>query len=234
MLFTTYDRPENGPVGTGETNMLDELTKEKIRKSPTFLKDLDNPSEELMLYAVGNAWNNLKYFKNPSSAVRRAALENKGWAIQYIEDPTAEEKLIAVRRDADAIGYIDSPDCQVQTEAVNSAWNAIRLIKAPCPEAKRLAIQKNEQAIGYITDYTEEELAGYLKENINIVKYIYDSIPMEELTRVLTEVFSGETPPDYIRDFMELRILDMDKIPFISSVGSKSTKQKLVDYVLGR
>ena len=42
--------------------MLDELTKEKIRKSPTFLKDVVDPDEDLMLYAVGNAWNNLKYF----------------------------------------------------------------------------------------------------------------------------------------------------------------------------
>ena len=214
--------------------MLDELIKEKIRKTPTFLKDLENPDEELMLYAVGNAWNNLKYFKHPSAKVRRVALENKGWAIQYIKDPTEAEKLIAVKRDADAIQYVDGPDCEIQIAAVNSAWNAIRLIKLPCPEAKRLAVQKNEQAIAYITDYSANDLAGYLKDNIKIVKYIYDSIELDELTRVLTEVFSGEPTADYIRDFMELRILDMDKIPFIDSVGSKSTKQKLVDYVLGR
>lgn len=214
--------------------MLEELTKEKIRKSPTFLKDEQNPDEELMLYAVGNAWNNLKYFKDPSAQVRRAALENKGWAIQYLKNPTEEEKLIAVGRDADAIQYIESPSCQVQMAAVDSAWNAIKLIKDPCAEAKRVAIQKNEQAIAYIKDYTPEEMAGYLKENINIIKYIYDSLDMNELTRVLTEVFAGETTMDYIRAFMELQILDIDKIPFIDGVGSKSTKEMLVDYVLGR
>lgn len=214
--------------------MLDEIIKERIRKSPVFLKDLENPEEELMLYAVGNAWNNLKYFKDPSDQVRRAALENKGWAIQYIKEPTREEQLIAVRRDADSIQYLTDPDCQIQTEAVRTSWNAIRQIKEPCHDAKLLAVKKNEQAIAYINDYTQEELAQFLKENIKIVKYIYDSLEMDDLTRILTEVFQGEPSKEYIRDFMELRILDMDKIPFIGSIGSKATKQKLVDYVLGR
>lgn len=214
--------------------MLDEQIKERIRKSPTWLRELDDPSEEIMLYAVGSAWNNLKYFKHPTGPVRRSALENKGWAIQYLKDPTKEEQLLAVERDADAIQYITDPDCQVQVRAVTTSWNAIRYIQDPCREARRLAIRKNEQAIAYIGDFSAQELEEYLRENLNILKYIYDSVEMDDLIRTLTDVFQGDPAAGYIRDFMELEILDLDKISFIGEVGSKSTRQKLVDYVLGR
>lgn len=214
--------------------MLDEQMKEQIRKKPTLLRELEDPSEELMLYAVGNAWNNLKYFKTPTPEVRRAALENKGWAIQYISEPSQDEQLLAVKRDADAIQYIDQPSCEVQVEAVKTSWNAVRYIDKPCREARRLAIIKNEQAIAYIGGFEEEELEEYLKLNLNILKYIYDSVEMDDLIRILSEVFQGDPSPDYIKDFMELEILDLDKIYFLGSVGSKATRQKLVDYVLGR
>lgn len=214
--------------------MLDEQTKEKIRKNPTWLRELESPSEDIMLYAVGNAWNNLKYFKEPTEAVRRAALENKGWAIQYIKEPTEEEQMLAVSRDADAIQYIAEPSCPVQVRAVETSWNAIRYVAMACPQARRLAVAGNEQAIAYIGDFSSEELEEYLRLNINILKYIYDSVAMDDLIRILTAVFQGDADPGYIRDFMELEILDLDKIAFIGEVGSKSTRQKLVDYVLGR
>ncbi len=214
--------------------MLDEITKEKIRKNPTWLRDLDSPDEALMLYAVGSAWNNLKYFKAPTPAVRRAALENKGWAIQYIADPSREEQLLAVARDADAIQYIEQPDCAVQVRAVTTSWNAIRYVAEPCPEARRLAVERNEQAIAYIGDISGAELEDYLRLNIRILKYIYDSVEMTDLIRILTAVFQGEASESYIRDFMELEILDLDKIRFIGEVGSKTTRQRLVDHELGR
>lgn len=214
--------------------MLDKQMKEQIRKKPTLLRELEDPSEELMLYAVASAWNNLKYFKQSTPEVRRAALENKGWAIQYISEPSQEEQLIAVRRDADAIQYIKDPDCEVQVEAVKTSWNAVRYIEKPCREARRQAIIKNEQAIAYIGGFEEDELEEYLKLNLNILKYIYDSVEMDDLIRILSEEFQGNPSKSYIKDFMELEILDLDKINFIGSVGSKATRQKLVDYVLGR
>lgn len=214
--------------------MLDEQVREKIRKTPTWLREVENPSEEMMMYAVGSAWNNLKYFKDTTPDVRRAALENKGWAIQYMKEPSQEEQLLAVRRDADAVQYISNPDCDVQIEAVTTSWNAIRYISNPCQAARALAIRKNEQAIAYIGDFTQEELEEYLKLNLNILKYIYDSVELDDLMRILTDVFQGDPPQSYMKDFMELEILDLDKIYFIGQVASKPTRQKLVDYVLGR
>lgn len=214
--------------------MLNDETREKVRKNPAFLKDLEDPDEELMLYAVRSAWNNLKYFKEPTPGVRMAALESKGWAIQFIKDPVQEEKLLAVKRDADALQYIQEADCEVQLTAVKNSWRAIRYIGDPCYEARILAVKKNEQAINYISGYSTEELNEYLKLNLNIVKYIYDDIDLEELAGVLAEVFSGDPDEKFIKDFMELEIIDMDKIPFVDQMGSKSARKKLADHVLGR
>lgn len=214
--------------------MLEERIKEQIRHNPAFLKELEAPDEELMLFAVNSAWNNLKYFREPTPGVRMAALNNKGWAIQYIRDPSQAEKLAAVERDADAIQYIPEADCAVQTAAVNNSWRAIRHIVKPCREARLLAVAQNEQAIVYISDYSQEDLAEYLKLNISIVKYLYDSLDLEELSTILREVFAGDPTEEYLRAYMELEILDVDKIAFIGEVGSKSVKKKLVDYWLGR
>ena len=41
-----------------------------------------------------------------------------------------------------------------------------------------------------------------------------------------------EISRDYIKDFLELEILEMDKINFIREYGSKNAKKYLVDYKL--
>jgi len=58
---------------------------------------------------------------------------------------------------------------------------------------------------------------------------------MDFLLEVLTGVFSRDDVTErYIRDFMELQVLDMNKVDFINEHGSKSAKMKLIDYVLSR
>ena len=70
---------------------------------------------------------------------------------------------------------------------------------------------------------------------MKIVKYIYDSLDVSMLYEVLEEKFmSEEVSESYIRDFMELQILDINKVNFIRDHGSRVTKQKLMDYVLSR
>ena len=164
-----------------------------------------------------------------------AAVKNKGWAIQYVSEQTEELQLAAVHRDFDSIQYIDEPSCTVQVEAVNTFWSALKYIKAPCKEAKLLAVSKSEQAITYVGDYTDEELREYLMANIKIIKYIYDSLEMDILNEILKAKFiRDDVPAEYIKDFMELQILDINKVNFIRDYGSRSTQQKLIDYVLGR
>lgn len=212
---------------------MDESLKKEIDQRPALLETLSGPDqEEANLYAVSRAWNNLKYIKNPSKEVREKALLQKGWAIQYISEPTLEEELLAVSQDADAINYIESPSCQVQVKAVKRAWNAIRYIKEPCREAALLAVAANEQAISYLTDLDEEALSSYLKVNLNILKYIYDSVDEDLLQGVLLDLFEGEPSERTVAQFMDLAVLDLDKMAFIARHGSKKSRQLVMDYVL--
>ena len=58
---------------------------------------------------------------------------------------------------------------------------------------------------------------------------------MDFIIETLKEVFEeGEVDPLYIENFMELKVLDIDKIKFINTYGSKETKKKLIRYVLKR
>lgn len=214
--------------------MLDEQLKNRIRNHPNELKDLVNPSEEVMIYAVEMAWNNLKYFPQAGSEVRKKALESKGWAIQFMANPTKAEQLLAVSRDADAIQYIKEPDCEVQLAAVTSSWRAIRYIQEPCLEASRLAVRQDEQAIAYLSNLGPEELPLFIKDNLKVLKYVYDSLEESDLEEILRSIFQGEPSAMSLAQFMDLAILDMDKLKFLDLEGSKTSRQLAMDYVLGR
>ena len=78
-----------------------------------------------------------------------------------------------------------------------------------------------------------DEIKLFIKANINVVKYIYESIDVDLVVEVLIEmVRKEEISRDYIKDFLELEILEMDKINFIREYGSKNAKKYLVDYKL--
>ena len=73
----------------------------------------------------------------------------------------------------------------------------------------------------------------FIKENINVVKYIYESIEPDLVVEVLIEKFREDDIDDkYMKNFLELEILEMDKINFVREYGSKKAKKALVDYKL--
>ena len=70
----------------------------------------------------------------------------------------------------------------------------------------------------------------FIKDNINVVKYIYESIDPELVVEVLIEKLNdGDMTREYMMDFLDLEILEMDKISFIKEYGDKETKKLLVD-----
>ena len=70
----------------------------------------------------------------------------------------------------------------------------------------------------------------FIKDNINVVKYIYESIDPELVVEVLIEKLNeGDMTRQYMMDFLDLEILEMDKISFIKEYGDKETKKLLVD-----
>ena len=182
---------------------------------------------------VKSAWNSLEYIKIKTPKVIEAAVRTKGWAIQFIEKPSEELQIIAVSRDYDAIKYIKDPSEKVQLKAIQTYYAAIKFINKPTLKAKIEAIKSNGEAINYMNNYDLDEIKLCIEANINVVKYIYESIDVDLVVEVLVNMVKKEDiSREYIRDFLELEILEMDKINFIREYGSKNAKKFLVDYKL--
>ena len=76
----------------------------------------------------------------------------------------------------------------------------------------------------------QEDINAALEAVEDIEKFINDESVEKD---VLKEKFSSESiDREYIVDFYNLEILDMDKIEFIKEWGNKNTKKLLVDYIL--
>lgn len=153
--------------------------------------------------------------------------------MQFIDKKTEELCVIAVSRDYDAIQYIENPSEDVQMRAVKQYWGAIKYIKNPSILVMREAVKREAEAINFINGYDYDDMKYFIYDNINSLKYIYESIDIDVVLDVLKEKFSSESiDREYIVDFYNLEILDMDKIEFIKEWGSKNTKKLLVDYIL--
>lgn len=215
------------------SNPSKEVQKEAIINNPLAIEFIEDLDEELGVLAVRSLWNSLKIIKNPTERVIKEAIKTKGWAIQFVENPTEEMKILAVKKDYDAIKYIKEISEAVSLEAINTYWGAIRYIDNASLNVKIAAITKNEEAINYISNYDLDELKILIGENINVVKYVYDSIEPELVVEVLIEKLKNEDiDSEYMNNFFKLEILEMDKINFIREYGNKKAKMLLVDYKL--
>ena len=136
-------------------------------------------------------------------------------------------------RDYDSIKYIEDPSEKVQLKAIQTYYAAIKFINKPTLKVKIEAVKSNGEAINYMNNYDLDEIKLFIEANINVVKYIYESIDVDLVVEVLVNMVKKEDiSREYIRDFLELEILEMDKINFIREYGSKNAKKFLVDYKL--
>ena len=95
------------------------------------------------------------------------------------------------------------------------------------------AIISNGEAINYISNYDLDDVKVFIYENINVVKYIYESIDVDMVVDIVKQKIKDENiEKKYIEDFLELEVLEMDKINFVREYGSKNAKKLLVDYKL--
>lgn len=209
-----------------------DVKKEAVINNALSIEYIENPEEEIQVLAVTALWNSIKYINNPTENTIKAALDSKGWAIQYINEPSKEQMIIAVEKDYDSIKYIKNPPIEVQLKAINNYWAAIKYINNPDLKVRRRAIELNPESIHYI-DFSVEELDIFIEDNINVLKYAYDSVDIDNVVEVLKRKFSlNEVSKEYVEDFMKIEILEMDKINFIKDYASKEVKKMLVDYEL--
>src|SRR5471030_15166 len=210
-----------------------EVQKQAIKNTPLSVKHIKNVDEEIGMICVKNLWNSLELINNPSEKIIQEAIKTKGWAIQFVKNPIEELQLLAVSKDYDSIKYIETPSENVQLAAIENYYAAIKFIKNPSLKSKIKAVISNGEAINYIFNYDLDDIKIFIHENIKVVKYIYESIDVELVVEVLKEKIKDDNiEKKYIEDFLDIEILEMDKINFVREYGSKNAKMLLVDYKL--
>lgn len=211
------------------------MKKESIKSNPLAVQYIEDLEDELAKLAVNLLWNSLKFIKSPSYEVQKEAINTRGWAIQFIENPSEELCLLAVEKDYDSIKYIENPSEEVEIKAIENSWQAIKYIKEPSLRLKRKAIIQDEEAIHFIRRYGIDELKIFIGDNIKIVKYIYESIEPELVIEVLVKKLQDDKfTNQYMKDFIDLEILEMDKVKLVLEYGTKREKKLLVDYKLSK
>lgn len=87
-----------------EINISDNLLlpeKEMIDDDPFLIANIDNPSEELQLYALNRNFSVFKYIKNPTEKVIEKALELYSNNLVYVQNPTSEQISFAIKDNYD-------------------------------------------------------------------------------------------------------------------------------------
>ena len=69
-----------------------------IRCTPSYIKNFENPSEELQLEAVRQNPDLIKHLKNPTFLVQTAAVSVKPSVIKYIKNPSYHIQLLFIRK----------------------------------------------------------------------------------------------------------------------------------------
>ena len=188
---------------------------EMIKRIPTIIQNIENPTDEMKLLAISKNGLVLKYIKNPTKEMQKLAIENNVRAIQYIENPSEK----------------------VQLEAIKISYESLRYLKSPSLNCQIMAIKNNESAIQFIKDLNETKISEFLKVNILVIKYITKEINKVDIKEILKEVLSKEDVEEkYVRDFLHCSMIDrnseivpIDKIMFIHKYGSKKSKKIAVD-----
>ena len=63
---------------------------EMIKRNPSIITTINNPTDEMKLLALGRNGLLLKSIKNATKEMKELALENNVRAIQYIDEPSEE------------------------------------------------------------------------------------------------------------------------------------------------
>jgi hypothetical protein len=224
-----------------------------VKKDPSYIKKVESPSEEIKwaaiksniwiieyikeltedmeLYCVNKAWNTLKFIKNPSSVVLEAAVKSNGWALQFINDPSEELQALAIKSNWESIRYIKFPSENIQELAVSKNYNAIKLIESPTIKVKISAVRSNAEAIKHI-NYSDGELKTFIKENLDVLKYL-DDIKETEVLEIIKGIISEEeVEKEFIKKLILMNWLSINIVNFVYKYGSKRSKRFYVDYSL--
>jgi protein tyrosine phosphatase (PTP) superfamily phosphohydrolase (DUF442 family) len=166
----------------------EEKQKELIKKDPTILQIIKNPSEEVQRIILKNNIWRIGLFDNPIEELQIKAVQTNPNIIQIIKNPTEEVQKIAVRKDGSTIKFIKNPSEEVQKSALENEGLAIRYIPNPSEDMKEIAVKQNGSAIQYIKNPSEEVQKLAVKQNGFAIEYIPN--PSEEVQELAIRKYS--------------------------------------------
>ena len=115
------------------------------------LKLISNPTEKVILLAVGINGHDLYYVNNPSYAACMIAVRETGYAISCVPKPWSYELRMAAAQHY-GISEIPDPTYEEQCAAMDASTQAIRDIKNPTEEIQLRAVMENSGNIKLITN----------------------------------------------------------------------------------
>lgn len=134
----------------------DELILLAIGQNPHAIQFVENPNEEMQLLAVQGDGMTLEFLKNPTLEIQKMAIEQNGCALKFIDNPSKDTQLLALKSNGEALEFIQNPTQEMQLLALNTSGGAIKFIENQTDEMKIMAIKDNPDMIEHIKNPTQE------------------------------------------------------------------------------
>ena len=165
-------------------NPTNEICLYAVKRKSITIKYIDNPSEEVQLEAVKNNANNIEYIKNPTKEMCMQILEYNGSVINYIENPTKEMKLLAIKYGG--FKYIDDVcNDEEKLEIIHDNPYAITFIKNKNKIMQLMTVKNNGFNIKYIEEPYEEVCIKAIENAYESL----DSIDKKFITQSIVDKF---------------------------------------------
>ncbi|CDI49440.1 hypothetical protein [Clostridium tetani] len=145
---------------------------EYIKRDPYYIKSVENPTEEMCIYAVKKDADAIKYIKNPSNEIIILAVK-KDWSyIKHIKNPSFEVQLKAVKAREQAMIYIKELTEEKVRSFLKVNFKVVKYLNKDYEDlAKKIVIEeisKEDVDEDFILDFIKTEAL-----NINKFKFIH-------------------------------------------------------------
>lgn len=151
-------------------------------QSWTEIKNIQNPTEEQQLEAIGLNWYAISLIENPSEKVQLAAFEKNVQAILYIKcgpcqavvealNSVSDEVMeTAVRADPNILKFVTNTG--LLQAAVRGDWKIVRQIKGAGEDLWAEAVRQDIAALRYVPEPTEKIMLAAISKDWKLLQDI--------------------------------------------------------------
>ena len=200
---------------------LDEVKKEAIQNSPSAIKHIYNPSEEMQLTAIQFRPNLIQYIKNPTPKVQMFLVTHHSDLFRMIFKPSIEAQRYmldnhvnnildgtpnlditiqkrGVTRNPHFIVKIDKPSEEIQKLAIKGSPDSLMLIDDPTDDAEKLALELQPLLIMHMFSPSEEYQMIAVKSSPQAIFSISHFVPADSV-----QLYVAQNDPETYSHFVE-------------------------------